>query len=102
MLAFRCGCRGQDRVLSRSTCDTTRRVAAQRGYIPMAGWYESWSAPFSVMLVVPLGVLGALVSADVRGLANDVYFQVGVLTTVGLSAKNAILIVEFAQDLQDR
>ena len=54
------------------------------------------------MLVVPLGVLGALVFAGVRGLANDVYFQVGLLTTIGLSAKNAILIVEFAKDLQER
>jgi multidrug efflux pump subunit AcrB len=71
-------------------------------FLCLAALYESWSVPFSVMLVVPLGVLGALVFAGVRGLANDVYFQVGLLTTIGLSAKNAILIVEFAKDLQDR
>jgi multidrug efflux pump len=71
-------------------------------FLCLAALYESWSVPFSVMLVVPLGVLGALVFAGVRGLANDVYFQVGLLTTIGLSAKNAILIVEFARDLQDR
>ena len=71
-------------------------------FLCLAALYESWSVPFSVMLVVPLGVLGALVFAGVRGLANDVYFQVGLLTTIGLAAKNAILIVEFAKDLQDR
>ncbi|HAC7761122.1 TPA_asm: multidrug efflux RND transporter permease subunit, partial [Salmonella enterica] len=64
--------------------------------------YESWSIPFSVMLVVPLGVIGALLAATFRGLTNDVYFQVGLLTTIGLSAKNAILIVEFAKDLMDK
>ncbi|HCH39340.1 MAG TPA: hydrophobe/amphiphile efflux-1 family RND transporter, partial [Enterobacter sp.] len=61
-----------------------------------------WSIPFSVMLVVPLGVIGALLAATFRGLGNDVYFQVGLLTTIGLSAKNAILIVEFAKDLMDK
>jgi multidrug efflux pump len=71
-------------------------------FLCLAALYESWSVPFSVMLVVPLGVLGALVFAGVRGLSNDVFFQVGLLTTIGLSAKNAILIVEFAKDLQER
>jgi multidrug efflux pump len=69
-------------------------------FLSLAALYESWSIPFSVILVVPLGVLGALLAANLRGLSNDVYFQVGLLTTVGLSAKNAILIVEFARELQ--
>ena len=69
-------------------------------FLCLAALYESWSIPFSVMLVVPLGVIGAILATSMRGLANDVYFQVGLLTTVGLSAKNAILIVEFATDLQ--
>jgi multidrug efflux pump len=66
-------------------------------FLSLAALYESWAVPFSVMLVVPLGVIGALLAATGRGLSNDVYFQVGLLTTVGLSAKNAILIVEFAE-----
>lgn len=66
----------------------------------LAALYESWSIPFSVMLVVPLGVLGAVLGAYFRDLNNDVFFQVGLLTTIGLSAKNAILIAEFAQDLE--
>ncbi|MFH7828638.1 multidrug efflux RND transporter permease subunit AcrB [Kluyvera chengduensis] len=71
-------------------------------FLCLAALYESWSIPFSVMLVVPLGVVGALLAATLRGLTNDVYFQVGLLTTIGLSAKNAILIVEFAKDLMDK
>ncbi|MBC3253369.1 aminoglycoside/multidrug transporter permease [Serratia fonticola] len=71
-------------------------------FLCLAALYESWSIPFSVMLVVPLGVIGALLAATMRGLENDVYFQVGLLTTIGLSAKNAILIVEFAKDLMDK
>jgi multidrug efflux pump len=66
-------------------------------FLSLAALYESWSVPFAVMLVVPLGVIGALLAATGRGMSNDVYFQVSLLTTVGLSAKNAILIVEFAQ-----
>ena len=71
-------------------------------FLCLAALYESWSVPFSVMLAVPLGVLGALMAAYVRGLENDVYFQVGLLTTIGLSAKNAILIVEFAKRRYDK
>ncbi|MEM5371149.1 efflux RND transporter permease subunit [Paraburkholderia azotifigens] len=69
-------------------------------FLCLAALYESWSIPFAVILVVPLGVIGALLAVTMRGLENDVFFQVGLLTTVGLSAKNAILIVEFARELQ--
>ncbi|WP_244814301.1 efflux RND transporter permease subunit [Caballeronia sp. Lep1P3] len=69
-------------------------------FLCLAALYESWSIPFSVIMVVPLGVIGALLAVTLRGLENDVFFQVGLLTTVGLSAKNAILIVEFARELQ--
>jgi multidrug efflux pump len=69
-------------------------------FLCLAALYESWSIPFAVILVVPLGVLGALLAASLRGLPNDVYFKVGLLTTIGLSTKNAILIIEFAKDLQ--
>ena len=71
-------------------------------FLCLAALYESWSVPFSVILVVPLGVIGAVLATRVAGLSNDVYFQVGLLTTVGLAAKNAILIVEFAKHLQEQ
>ena len=71
-------------------------------FLCLAALYESWSIPFSVMLVVPLGVIGAVAAANFRGLGNDVFFQVGLLTTIGLSSKNAILIVEFAKALEDQ
>jgi hydrophobe/amphiphile efflux-1 (HAE1) family protein len=69
-------------------------------FLSLAALYESWSIPVSVIMVVPIGVFGALGAASAFGMENDVYFQVGLLTTIGLSAKNAILIVEFARDLQ--
>ncbi|WP_374072743.1 efflux RND transporter permease subunit [Alloalcanivorax xenomutans] len=71
-------------------------------FLCLAALYESWSIPFAVMLVVPLGVIGAVLFSLGRGLENDVFFQVGLLTTIGLSAKNAILIAEFAKDLEDQ
>jgi multidrug efflux pump len=69
-------------------------------FLALAALYESWSIPIAVVLVIPLGVLGALLGAHTRGLPNDVFFKVGLLTIIGLSAKNAILIVEFAKDMQ--
>lgn len=69
-------------------------------FLCLAALYESWSIPMAVILVVPLGVLGVLLATLLRGYANDVYFQVGLITIIGLSAKNAILIIEFAKDMQ--
>ncbi len=69
-------------------------------FLALAALYESWSIPFAVILVVPLGVIGSLLAASMRGLPNDIYFKVGLLAIIGLSTKNAILIVEFAKDLQ--
>ena len=71
-------------------------------FLALAALYESWSIPVSVLLVVPLGIVGALVAANLRGMNNDIFFQVGLLTTMGLAAKNAILIVEFAADGERR
>ena len=68
--------------------------------LALAALYESWTIPFSIVLAIPLGLLGAVLAAMVRGLNNDVFFQVGILTTVGLTAKNAILVVEFAKELE--
>lgn len=70
-------------------------------FLCLAALYESWSVPFSVMLVIPLGIIGAVVFTMLRGFANDVYLQVGLLTVIGLSAKNAILIIEFAKTIQE-
>ncbi|MEO8836271.1 MAG: efflux RND transporter permease subunit, partial [Caldimonas sp.] len=69
-------------------------------FLCLSALYESWSIPFAVLLAVPLGVLGAVLGATLRGMPNDVFFKVGLITVIGLSAKNAILIIEFAKDLQ--
>ena len=68
-------------------------------FLCLAALYESWAIPVSVLLVIPLGVIGAVAAVHLRGLPNDVYFKIGLITIIGLSAKNAILIVEFARDL---
>jgi len=68
----------------------------------LAALYESWSVPFAVLLVVPTGVIGALAGVMLRGMTNDVYFQIGILTVIGLSAKNSILIVEFAKEMHEK
>jgi HAE1 family hydrophobic/amphiphilic exporter-1/multidrug efflux pump len=70
-------------------------------FLCLAALYESWSIPFSVMLIVPLGIIGSVIATSLAGLSNDVYFQIALLTTVGLAAKNAILIVEFAKSLYE-
>ncbi|MRD49298.1 efflux RND transporter permease subunit [Caenimonas koreensis DSM 17982] len=69
-------------------------------FLCLAALYESWSIPMAVILVVPLGIVGALLGATLRGFPNDVYFKVGLITIIGLSAKNAVLIIEYAKDLQ--
>jgi len=69
-------------------------------FLVLAALYESWSIPFAVMLVVPLGLIGALIAVIVAGMSNDVFFKVGLITLIGLSAKNAILIIEFARQLR--
>ncbi|MFA5394103.1 MAG: efflux RND transporter permease subunit [Candidatus Ratteibacteria bacterium] len=71
-------------------------------FLCLAALYESWSIPFAILLVLPLGVFGAVMATKFRGLANDVYFQIGLLTTIGLTAKNAILIIQFAKERMER
>jgi multidrug efflux pump len=71
-------------------------------FLLLAALYESWAIPLSVIMVIPLGIVGALLATTLRGLSNDIYFQVGMLTTMGLASKNAILIVEFAKDIYER
>jgi multidrug efflux pump len=88
--------------LSGSQAPALYAISLSIVFLCLAALYESWSIPFAVMLVVPLGIIGTVGSTLLRGLGNDVFFQVGLLTTVGLSAKNAILIVEFAKENYDR
>jgi len=93
---------GQSReeILSGSTVQVLIGFALLAVFLALAALYESWSIPVAVLLVVPLGVLGALLAATMRGFPNDVYFKVGLITIIGLGAKNAVLIIEFAKDLQ--
>jgi len=86
--------------LSGSTAPLLLGFSMLAVFLCLAALYESWSIPMSVLLVVPIGVLGALLGAWSRGFSNDVYFKVGLITIIGLSAKNAVLIIEFAKDLQ--
>ncbi|MDU9393255.1 efflux RND transporter permease subunit [Pseudomonas sp. zfem002] len=88
--------------LSGSQAPALYAVSVLIVFLCLAALYESWSVPLAVIMVVPLGVIGAVLATLGRGLANDVFFQVGLLTTVGLSAKNAILIVEFAKALHEQ
>jgi HAE1 family hydrophobic/amphiphilic exporter-1 len=71
-------------------------------FMALAALYESWTIPLSVLMVVPLGILGAVAAVLIRGMPNDIYFKVGMVTVVGLSGKNAILITQFARDLYGR
>jgi multidrug efflux pump len=86
--------------LSGSTVFILLAFAMLAVFLALAALYESWTIPVAVLLVVPLGVLGALLAATARGMPNDVYFKLGLITIIGLGAKNAVLIIEFAKDLQ--
>ncbi|MFA7268504.1 MAG: efflux RND transporter permease subunit [Sterolibacterium sp.] len=88
--------------LSGSQAPLLFALAMLVAFLALAALYESWSIPFAVMLVVPLGIFGSALAVTLRGLPNDVYFKVGLIAIIGLSSKNAILIIEFARDLQER
>jgi multidrug efflux pump len=88
--------------LSGSQAPLVFALALLVAFLALAALYESWSIPFAVMLVVPLGIFGSTLAVTLRGLPNDVYFKVGLIAIIGLSSKNAILIIEFARDLQER
>ncbi|MES2019336.1 MAG: efflux RND transporter permease subunit [Pseudomonadota bacterium] len=98
--AFEWTGQSREEKLSGSTVFVLLGFALLAVFLALAALYESWSIPMSVLLVVPFGVLGALAAATMRGYPNDVYFKVGLITIIGLGAKNAVLIIEFAKDLQ--
>ncbi|MCC6071359.1 efflux RND transporter permease subunit [Massilia sp. GCM10020059] len=100
--AFEWTGQSREEKLSGSTVGILLAFALLAVFLSLAALYESWSIPVAVLLVVPLGVLGSLIAASLRGLENDVYFKVGLITIIGLGAKNAVLIIEFAKDLQAR
>ena len=98
--AFEWTGQSREEKLSGSTMGILIAFAMLAVFLALAALYESWSIPVSVLLVVPVGVLGAIAAAMLRGYPNDVYFKIGLITIIGLAAKNAILIIEFAKDLQ--
>jgi multidrug efflux pump len=98
--AFEWTGQSREEKLSGSTVFVLLGFALLAVFLALAALYESWSIPMAVLLVVPFGVLGALLGANFRGFPNDVYFKVGLITIIGLGAKNAVLIIEFAKDLQ--